>query len=63
MLRILYQGESDNVVLQGVFSDFDSMQQKVFDTFQSTNVAGELNFLQKIKTLFLGRQSANSAPQ
>ena len=50
MLRILYLDEPENVLLQGVYSDFDGMQQKVFSTFQTTNVNGELIFLRKIKT-------------
>ena len=61
MLRILYLDEPENVLLQGVYSDFDGMQQKVFSTFQTTNVNGELIFLRKIKTFFIQRQQANSS--
>lgn len=49
------------VRLQGVNSDFDSMQQKVFDDFQASNVDFEIKVLYKIKTLFIERQSADSS--
>ena len=49
------------VRLQGVNSDFDGMQQKVFDDFQASNVDFEIKVLYKIKTLFIERQSADSS--